>query len=321
MRRWNGLVDRYLECYVAAGRASDTIEGVRRELDRCGSWLRSRRPRPKLEAVDSDLLIAYIRSRSAFHAKSTQSSVMSRLRCFGEFLTHEGIWNSNPLRWMQGPRLDPRARLPRRISRSTLTKLWETAATSRSGYHRRLWITLLGVLYGTGARRGEVVRLDVADWNRDDGTLLIDGRKTGRERCVPVPSLVWRCLESYLPQRQNHLEALGVRDEPALFVNRDGVRITPSGISSGLKKIVTRCGEERITLHQFRHTCASDLLEDGAHLTQVQRLLGHQSPGSTMRYLHVADPQLHQGIAHHPINDILSSGTAGQEGGHHESIV
>ena len=111
MRRWNGCVDRYLERYEAAGRAAGTMQGVRRELERFGAWLRSRRPRPRLEDVDSDVLIAYIRSRSAFHAKSTQSSVMSKLRGFGEFLTLEGIWSSNPLRWMQGPRIDPRARL------------------------------------------------------------------------------------------------------------------------------------------------------------------------------------------------------------------
>ena len=316
MRRWNRLVDRSLDGYVAAGRTTETIEGIRRELNRCGAWLRQRRPRPKLDDVGSDLLIGYIRSRSAFHAKATQSSVMSKLRCFGEFLTQEGIWHSNPLRWMQGPRIDSRSRLPRRISGPTLTKLWETAASSRSSYHRRLWVTILSVLYGTGARRGEVVRLDVGDWNRDEGTLLIDGRKTGRERQVPVSSLVWRCLESYLPQRQNHLEALGLCDEPALFVNRNGARITTSGISRGLRKIVQRSGEERSTLHQFLQTCATDLLEDGAHLRQVQQLLGHQNPGSTMRYLHVADPQLHRGIARHPINELLI-----REGGCHESAV
>jgi site-specific recombinase XerD len=281
------------------------MAGVRRELERCGAWLRSRRPRPRLEDVDSDLLIAYIRSRSAFHAKSTQSSVMSKLRGFGEFLTHEGIWSSNPLRWMQGPRIDPRARLPRRIARPTLTKLWETAATSRTGYHRRLWVTLLSVLYGTGARRGELVRLNLSDWNREESLLLVDGLKTGRERRIPVSSLVWRCIEGYLPQRQNHLESLGIADEPALFVNRQGQRISCGGISNGLRSIVTRCGDERITLHQFRHTCASDLLEDGAHLVHVQQLLGHQNPATTMRYLHVADRQLHVGINRHPINDML----------------
>ena len=313
MRRWNAYVDRYLQSYEAAGRAAGTIEGVRRELDRFGVWLKNRKPRPKLEDVGSELIISYIRVRSAFHAKATLAGVMSKLRGFGEFLTHEGIWSSNPLRWMRGPQWDGRSRLPRRVSRSTLTDLWETAATSRSGFHRWVWITLLSLFYGTGARRGEIVRLDLDDWHREEGLLLIDGRKTGRERTVPVTPLVWRCLEGYLPQRQNHLERLGITEEPALFVNRSGRRITGSGISSGLRHLVQSSGAERITLHQFRHTCASDLLEDGAHLSEVQKLLGHQAIGSTMRYLHIADPQLHAGISQHPINDLLT-----QKGSRHE---
>lgn len=305
MRRWDRLLEQYLEEYVAAGRAVDTIAGVRRELERCGNWLKSRRPRPALEDVGSDLLIAYLQARSAFHSKSTLSGVMSKLRCWGEFLIRAGIWRENALRWMRGPKLDPRGRIPRRISEQALSDVWQTAATSRYGYHRWVWMTLLGVFYGTGARRGEIVRLDVTDWNRDEGLLLVDGRKTGWERRVPVPELVWRCLDAYLPQRHNLLESVGRTDEPALFVNKYGMRIKPHAISAGIKLIARRCGHEQLTLHQFRHSCASDLLESGAHLAEVQRLLGHQTIETTVRYLHVADPHLHASVARHPINAML----------------
>jgi site-specific recombinase XerD len=305
MRRWDGLVERYVGEYVAAGRATETILGVRRELERCGLWLKGRRPRPALDEVSSDLLIQYLQSRSAFHSKPTLSGVMSKLRCWGEFLIREGVWLTNPLRWMRGPKLDPRGRLPRRISEDVLTQVWETAATSRYGYHRWVWTTLLGVFYGTGARRGEIARLDVGDWNRDEGLLLLDGRKTGRERRVPVPELVWRCLEAYLPQRHNLLESIGRTDEPALFVNKYGTRLRPQAISHGIKALARRSGHERVTLHQFRHTCASDLLERGVHLAHVKQLLGHQTIETTVRYLHIADPQLHASVSRHPINAIL----------------
>jgi site-specific recombinase XerD len=311
MRRWDGLVDRYMEEYTAAGRAAGTIEGVRRELDRCGTWLKNRRPRPKLEEIGSDLLIGYLQSRSSFRSKSTLSSVMSRLRCWGEFLLREGLWRENPLRWLRGPKRDPRSPLPRRIPRPGLSQLWETAATSRSGYHRYLWITLLSVLYGTGARRGEIERLDVSDWDGEQGLLQIDGRKTRRERQVPVPALVWRCLETYLPKRQNHLASLGCADDGALFVNKHGRRLQGKSISDGIKTIARRGGVEHLTLHQFRHTCASDLLEDGAHLSEVQQLLGHQTIETTVRYLHIADPQLHASVQLHPINTMLQA----EEGG------
>jgi site-specific recombinase XerD len=150
--------------------------------------------------------------------------------------------------------------LPRRISQQALADVWNCAATSRYGVHRWTWVTVFGVLYGTGARRGEIARLDVADWDREEQLLLFDGRKSRRERRAPVPSLLSRCLEAYLPQRHNLLESLGRTDEPALFVNRFGMRMSLNGISSGMKRVAQRAGHERISLHQFRHSCASDLL-------------------------------------------------------------
>jgi site-specific recombinase XerD len=281
---------------------------MRRELDRWGAWLKNRDPRPKLEEVDADSVVAYLKGRGAFRSKATVYGAVSKLRGMGEFLVRESVWTSNPLRWMHGPKLDSRSRLPKRISPAAMQAMWEKAANHRYGFSRGLWITLLAVFYGTGARRGEVFRLDVADWQREDGVLLIDGRKTGRERRIPVPPLTYQCLEAYLPKRQNHLEALGLADERALFVNRYGGRLTGGAISRGIQKLAGNDEESAVTLHQFRHTCASDLLEAGTRLPEVRSFLGHQAIGTTMRYLHVADPQLHEAVKVHPVNEILSGG-------------
>jgi site-specific recombinase XerD len=309
MRRWDSLVDRYLEGYAAAGRAAGTIANVRRELNLFGLWVKQRRPRPALDDVSSELIVKYIQVRSAFHTKSTVSSVMSKLRGMGEFLVHEGVWASNPLRWLQGPKLDARHKLPKRISREAMTEIWETAARERTGYSRWRWLALLGVLYGSGARLGELIRLNVCDWNAEQGLLQFDGRKTARERQVPVPALTQQCLEAYLPQRANVLQALGLASETALFVTRDGVRVKKGALCEGLKRLVTAAGHPWVTMHKFRHTCASDLLESGAGLCEVQRVLGHQQISSTVRYLHIADPQLHEAVGQHPISEILKGGS------------
>jgi site-specific recombinase XerD len=310
MKRWERLVDQYMEEYEAAGRAAETVKATRRELERWGSWLKNLRPRPGLEEVDADLIIRYLRGRAAYRAKATLSGAISKLRCLGEFLVREGVWLSNPLRWLRGPRLDIRSRLPRRITPEVMRGLWEAAATSRYGYHRSVWVTLLSIFYGTGMRRGDVSRLNVSDWSREEALLVVHNKKTGQERRVPVPAVTWQCLEAYLPKRQNHLEALSRSDESALFVNRYGGRLTASAISRGIQKLGSGCSETPITMHQFRHTCASDLLEAGVCLPDVQQLLGHQTISTTMRYLHVADPQLHQAVKVHPLNDILAVGDA-----------
>jgi site-specific recombinase XerD len=299
-----------MEEYEAAGKSAETIKATRRELERWGSWMKNLQPRPALEEVNADLIIRYLRGRGAYKAKATLSGTMSKLRCMGEFLVREGVWLSNPLRWLRGPKLDLRSRLPRRISPEVMRGLWEAAAAHRYAYHRSVWVTLLSIFYGTGMRRGDVCRLNVSDWCREEGLLLVRNSKTGQERRVPVPALTWQCLEAYLPKRQNHLEALGSTGQSALFVSRYGGRLTATAVSQGIKKLGSGCSETPITMHQFRHTCASDLLEAGVCLPDVQQILGHQWIGTTMRYLHVADPQLHQAVKVHPINEILTAGGA-----------
>jgi len=72
-----------------------------------------------------------------------------------------------------------------------------------------------------------------------------------------------------------------------------------------MKRIATRSGSPGVTLHQFRHTCASDLLERGTSLPEVQEILGHRTIQTTVRYLSIADPQRHEAVKRHPINEIL----------------
>lgn len=305
MRRWDVIVDQYMFEYVARGVSTATVAKVQRELERWGSWLKRRRPRLKLEEVGSELVVRYLGGRTAFRSKSTVQGAMSVMRGLGDYLVREGHWSQNPLRWLEGPRRDARSRVPRRISRERMQALWQAAAEGRGGYHRWLHLTVLSALYGTGLRRGELERLNVEDWRREEGLLVIDGRKTGRPRHVPVPELLWRGLEGYLIQRHNLLAALGRLEEKALLVNRHGERLTGTAISKAVHALARRAGMERITLHQFRHTCASDLLEDGRHLAEVQQILGHQTIATTVRYLHIADPQRHEAVRRHPINQIL----------------
>jgi site-specific recombinase XerD len=255
--------------------------------------------------MDSELHVRYLASRTAFRSKATVYGTLSTMRCFGDYLVREGLWRQNTLRWMKGPKVTPYHRLPRRIDRSHMEALWRAATQMQGEYSRRLWITVLALLYGTGLRRGELERLDVEAFDRAEATLRIDGRKSARERCVPVSELVYRCLEGYLPARHNQLERTGELSAPALLVSRLGERLTAQAISNGIHSLATRAGVPLVSVHQFRHSCASDLLEAGVHLAEVQRILGHQGIATTVRYTHIADPARRAAMSLHPINDFL----------------
>jgi site-specific recombinase XerD len=297
----------------ARGLSPETLRSIRDELDRLGCWLKRRRPKPELEAVDGQMLIEYLRRRTHFHAKTTLAGVASKLRCLGEYLVAQGIWAQNPMRWVKGPRLDPRGKLPRRIGAGHLGRLWEAAAQQRGSYRKQLAVAVLALLYGTGLRRGELERLNVEDWKREENSLQIDGRKTGCERRVPLSEPIGRCLEAYLPLRHNLVEQCGSGEEKALLINREGRRLSAQSLGLLVHRLARRAHVPLVSLHQFRHTCASDLLESGANLPAVQSLLGHKSVVTTSRYLHIADPERARAVSKHPLNDYLKELITKQE--------
>jgi len=306
MRRWDRLVDGYIEEYRARGINPATVAHTAAALDRWGRWLKQRRPRVSIERIDADLITRYIASCSSFRAKATVYGTLSTMRGFGDYLVREGLWTVSPLRWMKGPKVTPYSRLPKRIDRAHMEALWREAGSRRGECSAHLWVTVLALLYGTGLRRGELERLDVACFDRTEGMLRIDGRKTGQERCVPLPQMVLQCLEAYLPRRHNVLERHASLGERALLVTRQGKRLSAQTISNTIHRIARRAGVSIHSLHQFRHTCASALLEAGVHLAQVQRVLGHSVIATTVRYVHIADPQRREAMRMHPLNDWLA---------------
>jgi integrase/recombinase XerD len=305
MRRWDRLQDAYMEEYRARGLSAETVSSTESRLDRWGRWLKKRRPRVVIEAIDAETITRYMDACASFRSKATVYGTLSTMRGFGDYLVRQGLWKINPLRWMKGPKVSPYSRLPKRIDRAHMEALWRAAANRGGDYSSHLWVTILAMLYGTGLRRGELARLTVDGFDRNEGTLRIDGRKTGQERCVPLPDMALRCLEAYLPLRHNQLELVGRVHETALLVSRYGRPLSGSAISNGVHNIATAAQVPIHSVHQFRHSCASDLLEAGVHLAEVQRFLGHSVISTTVRYVHIADPQRRAAMALHPLNDWL----------------
>ena len=117
-------------------------------------------------------------------------------------------------------------------------------------------------------------------------------------------------MGAYLPERQNLLEKHGLGRDPALFLNRRGQRLSGEQLAVMVHRLVKVADVPLVSLHHFRHTCASDLLESGVSLPEVQQMLGHATVVTTTRYLQIADPERARAMRKHPLNDFL--GTAVQ---------
>jgi hypothetical protein len=99
MKRWDGLVDECLKVCEARGLGQEYLENTRHELDRRGCWLKRRKPRPRLEEIDGQSIIACLRGRTRFRSKATVAGVASKLRCMGEFAIHREFRRSEPSRF------------------------------------------------------------------------------------------------------------------------------------------------------------------------------------------------------------------------------
>ncbi|MEL6613460.1 MAG: tyrosine-type recombinase/integrase [Bacteroidota bacterium] len=193
------------------------------------------------------------------------------------------------------------------LSRAEVEALYGACEDDALGLRDR---AMLAVYYGSGLRRTEGVRLDLADVltttsaggrvhpNRAAMLYVRHGKaapKSGapRERYVPLAGGTARDLHAYLDEARSRL--LGGRDTTAFFVSQRGRRISGQGLLLRLQRLQARAARstpslagKTIGLHTLRHSIATHLLEAGMPLEEIARFLGHRSLESTQRYTHLA---------------------------------
>jgi integrase/recombinase XerC len=147
---------------------------------------------------------------------------------------------------------------------------------------------MLETLYGSGLRVSELCGLDLDHLELPDSVRVIG--KGNKERIVPLGSHAAAALEAYLARRgELRHPKTGAIDPRAVFLSRLGLRI-------GVRRVQTLvhsygalgAGRADLHPHALRHTCATHLLDGGADLRSIQKLLGHSSLSTTQRYAHVS---------------------------------
>jgi len=149
---------------------------------------------------------------------------------------------------------------------------------------------LLETAYATGARREELVTLDATAVDLVNATVRVVG-KGRRERVLPLtrPAVAW--LNRYTTRARPAL-LKGQLDEPALWIDLHGARLSPHGLDCVVKKHAAATKLRGVTPHTLRRACATHLLQGGAHVVFVQQLLGHASLRHLAHYLRMTIAEL-----------------------------
>jgi len=144
----------------------------------------------------------------------------------------------------------------------------------------------LSLMYATGLRVGECLALHVGDLDFDRMRLRVREGKTG-ERYVPLPDNqeLKKSVDRWLVVRERWSP-----ESPLLFVTKPGGRLSSNAMRESVSVYAARAGVGHATPHMLRHSCATELLANGASPIGVQRVLGHARLATTVTvYAHATD--------------------------------
>jgi integrase/recombinase XerC len=257
---------------------ADPATGGRRELD--------------VKEIDHITIREWLSDlHDAQKKKSSIARKLAALRTFFQFLIREGAVEANPAKLVSTPRLEKK--LPNHLSVEDAVRFIETPdANTDLGKRDR---ALLEMLYGTGVRVSELVKLDLRDIDFRGRTVRVKGKRR-KERVVPFGEPALHALMRYLTEaRPAFLNNAPVaeRDERAVFLNYQGTRITTRSVGRMVDKYIKICaGIHDISPHSLRHSFATHLLDSGADLRDIQELLGHARLSTTQIYTHVSMEKL-----------------------------
>ncbi len=287
---WRKFLDEYGEELRIAGYSRNTLVPYTGDVRRLVDWL-LRRGCTAPMAITPELCMSFQRAvyyhvtaRGTPNPLNSQRRMLTSARSFTQFLKRRGYALVDPGLAIVMPRTGKS--LPRDIlTESEVMRILSTPdiGTLR-GYRDR---TILEVLYATGMRSGEVLKIDISDVNLESGTIMIREGKGRKDRFVPLGDVAAEFVAGYMKNVRPRL----VRNpaETALFPGSNGRKVKQAGqLLVDLRRILRKAGiKKNVVLHTFRHTCATHMLRGGANIRHIQVLLGHESLKTTEQYTRV----------------------------------
>lgn len=224
------------------------------------------------------------------HKKNKKSSVarkLSALRSFFRYLLKHDVVKNNPADLILTPKQEKP--IPAYLTVDDIFRLLDSIKIGNlSGLRNK---AMFETLYSTGIRVSEIAGLDVQNVDFSGGLICVSG-KGNKQRVVPVGKRSLNAINEYRRALENKV-GNAIDCENALFLNKNGGRISTRSIARILKKTALECGiMVPVYPHALRHTFATHMLDAGADLRGVQEILGHESLSTTQKYTHVTIDRL-----------------------------
>lgn len=241
----------------------------------------------------NNTILQYLKSlRGKGLSPVTVSDRFIVLRVFYNFLVEWGYLESNPMEHLKKPKV------PKRHARTFTTSeimaiLKSYDKTTFLGYRN---YTIMSVLFSTGMRKTELLKLSVLDIHLQECFLVVLHGKGDKTREIPIGLSLRRILKKYLRDREEVLQEHS-SFTPQFLVTFSGKPLTASGLDTvfkHLKESMKGLGipASRLSAHTWRHTFAKAFLLNGGDLFTLQKILGHEDVSTTKIYVEYTNKEL-----------------------------
>ena len=289
------MIDSFLDSlWLEQGLSKSTLDAYRSDLKLLKVWAKNREL--KMDEISRPDLLEFIAFKAEQGSSArTSARMLSSLRRFYTYLMQQEIISTNPTDKISMPKIG--RSLPVLLTEIEVLKLIKAPNTKKPlGFRDRV---MLELLYATGLRVSELVKLEVNQVNLNQGYLRVMG-KGDKERLVPMGKTAKRWMKNYLNGPIQ--EILNDRQSDCLFPTRTSTSISRQAFWQIIKKYAMKVGiSAKLSPHSLRHAFATHLINHGADLRVVQMLLGHSDLSTTQIYTHIAQHRLkdlHE--KHHP---------------------
>lgn len=276
---------------VEKGLSANTLEAYERDIRKFKSFLdKSGISLTRFSRKDLTDFLMYLRDSG--NQSSTLARNIAALRGFCKFMLLEGIIKEDPIENVSTPK--GWKRIPKIVGTEEVAELLNKPSGKKLSLRDR---AMLEMLYSSGLRASEIINIKMNDINFEAGFITIMG-KGSKERVVPVHETALETVQQYIDESRPDL--LRHRISPYLFLAKGGKPMTRQRLWQLIK---TYSSELSITMspHTLRHCFASHLLDGGADLRALQKMLGHTDISTTQIYTKVTPERLKKvHKLHHP---------------------
>ncbi len=278
------IIQDFIEYLESRQVSKNTLLSYKRDINQLAEYLDGV-GKKMFEATEEDLVayIAYMQTLGKSNA--TISRCIASMKAFYRYLLKLKLVEENIADKLSSPKVEKKELSI--LSVTEVESLLEQPNLSDLKGQRDK--AMLETLYATGIRVTELISLNLSELNLNAGHIKV--KKKNKERIIPLGNTTLRYLREYVENVRPLL--IKTEDEPSLFINANGQKMTRQGFWKILKQYKEQAKiDKELTPHTIRHSFAVHMLQNGAEIKTVQELLGHTDVASTLMYTHVADMRL-----------------------------